>query len=202
MSFENSICNATPAFNPNRTTSNQTVASSPSRSTDSNHSTQTKKKNKRSKKGYSKKSLQKEIILQTRRKKKVGNDTHMIRSVNVKKKVKVKKKIKKTQADNEIKTERKFWNTVEKMDLKTSLQTCQTIVIGIGYDLFHCKVAKIANNHVHLCLKERYYSSVKDFDQYTLKTFKIMMEQGVYLTHLFQRRAANTSRSKRFVYKD
>ena len=132
---------------------------------------------------------QKEIILQHKRKKKdiLVLDTH----VTVDRKCTVMKK--KSQPDKAKKKEKKFWKTVERMHLKTY----QKIVIGIGYDLFRCKIVMMANNRVYLCFEKRYYSSVKDADQYTLKNLKIMMRQGVYLTRLSEIWAFNKSRSNR-----
>jgi hypothetical protein len=134
---------------------------------------------KKSKKTFQKKSLGQEIILRPKRKKEKELEIiKMSRNVQKKEAARPKPLAKKSQTVKIRKKVKKFWKTVEKMHLKTY----KTIVIGIGYDLFRCTIARISDNSVHLYLEGRDYSSVQDADQYTLKNLKIMMEQGVYLT--------------------
>ena len=173
------------SLNPNLSTEIDPASSSDPKQIVPNKSKNTKRKSTK------KKSLGQEIILLPKRKKNIEKNVGLITSTPPKKKVaprRVKKYIKPTRQE---KKEKKFWETVEKMHLKT----CKTIVIGIGYDLFQCSIARISPNYVHLFLKGRYYSTVKDADRYSLKNLKIMMEQGVYLTRLFAERAFNKKRS-------
>ena len=176
---------ANKALNPNLSTEIDPASSSDPKQIIPNKSKNTKRKSTK------KKSLGQEIILLPKRKKNIEKNVGLITSTPPKKKVaprRVKKYIKRLFQE---KKEKKFWETVEKMDLKT----CKTIVIGIGYDLFQCSIARISPNYVHLFLEGRYYSTVKDADRYSLKNLKIMMEQGVYLTRLFAERAFNKKRS-------
>jgi len=189
-------CESNMTLNRNLSTEMDSSTSNDSNKKSSEKNTKKKSTKKKSKNAFGKKTLGQEIILLPKIKKKVSVILDIM-SRNVKGGTigVAKKYIKPTRQE---KKEKKFWETVEKMHLKT----CKTIVIGIGYDLFQCSIARISPNYVHLFLKGRYYSTVKDADRYSLKNLKIMMEQGVYLTQLFAERAFNKSRSKRVIYNE
>jgi|TARA_B110000208_G_scaffold136171_1_gene164637 hypothetical protein len=92
----------------------------------------------------------------------------------------------------EDRKKKRFDKRVEKLNLKIGSLN----YIGIGDDLYQCQVAMIHNFKVCLKLEGRSYPTIQDYDQYSLKTFKIMIDQGQYLIQKKERRSQMKTKTR------